>query len=170
MPPAGPPFEPSPASPSPSAQASPREGHYASAKTRSPTPTQQEIDYAYLAHLLPAIANLIFLGFLVPVLAPIALLWAVKERSPFLMFHVHQSVLFQGVLFVTYLALLFFAGTVSLIVGVAAMPFYMLAFSIPIVGFVLPLPIGTAAKRGEWSEYPVVGQVVLRLRKPFLNF
>lgn len=142
---------------------------FASAKASGYVPTEDEKQAAFFAHLFAAIANFVTCGMLLPVAAPLIALAMVKQKGPFVLFHINQSFVFQAALF----AINFGLGIVISIIafftcGIGGI-LYILNAIPPVIGAVYALVVAMSAKNGEWSEYAVVGPKVLESQSPLFK-
>ncbi len=130
-------------------------------------PDESECFNAFLAHMLAAVANLLFLGMLVPVLAPLAVFLVSPGKRPFVLFHLCQTIAFQAALFAANVAVLAVISALAILTWGRAADLYVLACIIPLFGFVVGLRTGLAAKAGAWQRYPFVGKQILFRKRPF---
>ena len=145
----------------------PQPAPYATAKASGYQPTQEELDYALWAHMWAGLANIICCGAIVPVAAPLLVLTQTKNRSPFLMFHVNQSVIFQVALFVINTIIAVFGGALTIVcIGYLILPLLLVTW---IIGIAYPMFLGIDAKRGEWVEYVWAGKTALNMRSPLFK-
>ena len=162
--------------------------------TDSPTDgiSQDERNWAMLVHLTALLTVFTALatgglGYIVALLAPLALYVYFAGRSDYAAFHALQATVFQALAGIVYVAVAALAGTVVatawvvtgalsvLLVGVALVP---MAFGLTLIAGVellgLPVLMLAYALRGAYlvSEgrefsYPVIGEMVARsLRRP----
>ena len=162
--------------------------------TDSPTDgiSQDERNWAMLAHLTALLTVFTAVatggpGYIVALLAPLALYVYFAGRSDYAAFHALQATVFQALAGIVYVAVAALAGTVVatawvvtgalsvLLVGVALVP---MAFGLTLIAGVellgLPVLMLAYALRGAYlvSEgrefsYPVIGEMVARsLRRP----
>jgi uncharacterized Tic20 family protein len=137
---------------------------FATAKAAGYQPTPDELDKAFWAHMFAAGVNLICCGAIFPVVAPLLVLSMTKERGPFLMYHVNQSVIFQLALFVINTVILT-ASSILMLVCIGYITFFLVL--IPwAIGIIYPIIVGIAAKNGEWAEYPIAGAKTMEMRSP----
>ncbi|MGB0678727.1 MAG: hypothetical protein ACPGUV_03600 [Polyangiales bacterium] len=135
-------------------------------------PSPEECQLAASVHRWAAVADVISLGLLLPMLAPLVALQRGhgRTRGPFLLYHLNQSVLFQGMVFAVNLALaLVFAVVTLLTCGVGAVLF-ILNLLPPLVAAVYALVMARAARRGLWRTYPWVGAKVLQAKIPWIRW
>ncbi len=130
------------------------------------TPDEDECFHALLVHLIPAIANVLFLGILIPVISPLTILLVTKERRPFLLFHLSQSIAFQALLFGANIVLVVLVSLVTILTWGRGADLYFLSFVFPFLGVIFGLRVGLVASSGEWRKCPIVGEHVLYSRQP----
>jgi uncharacterized Tic20 family protein len=130
-------------------------------------PDQEEREHAFYAHVFAALANILTCGMLLPVGAPLVALMMAKQKKPFLLFHVNQSLVFQAACCAAAFSLWMAVFVLSLVcIGWLLIPLPLL---VTLAGTVYPIVVGMAARNGEWKEYPVIGPKVLREWKPFVQ-
>ncbi|MCB9667671.1 MAG: DUF4870 domain-containing protein [Myxococcales bacterium] len=143
-------------------------GYFAQAMAIHPPPDALERRNALLAHLLGAIGMLVSCGLLGPVL-PLLVLVLSKRRTPFEMFHLQQSVLFQ--LCPWAVALLF--GVLSIAGPTLGFVFFgillILLGLVEALALVYAIVMGLSAQRGQWSSYACVGKYVMQRQRPFFS-
>lgn len=139
-------------------------GPFAAAKAAGVIPSEDERQYAFYAHIFGTLGLLFTASSGLHLLAPLVPLLMTKERTPFMMFHVNQSLWFQGVLLI-----------LNVIVGVTAfiLTFFCIGWLLfPINGLLVltaliyPIFVALRAKNGEWAEYAVIGEQVLQQKSP----
>lgn len=129
-------------------------------------PDEEEATQAFNAHLFGALVALFCCGLLLPVAAPFIVFATAKEKRPFMLFHVNQSIMFQAVAVILILGIdivSFILGSLTCGIGWILGIVHVVPW---IAAVVYPLVVGMAAKRGEWAEYPVIGQKLMREWKP----
>ncbi len=148
----------------PGAPGSAPPGYFAQAAARWPPPSEEDKQHAFFAHLFCALLNLFCCGFIFPFAGALIPLGMTKTKHPFLMFHINQSVLFQGGLYLINIVL-YVAGAIGNIclVGWLLYPFNAI---LVLLAAVYPIIIGLKAKDGEWAKYAVVGDKVLAMQSP----
>lgn len=145
----------------------PQPAPFATAKASGYQPTQEELDYAFWAHMWAGLANIICCGAIIPVAAPLLVLTQTKSRAPFLMYHVNQSVIFQVALFVINTAIAVFGGVLTIVcIGYLILPLLLVTW---IIGIAYPMFLAVASKRGEWVEYAWAGKTALQMRSPLFK-
>ncbi|QQR89714.1 MAG: DUF4870 domain-containing protein [Myxococcales bacterium] len=143
-------------------------GYFAGAKAGGQLPGPEQCQNAFFAHFLAAIANVVCCGFVLPIGAPLLVLLFSKQKTAFELFHIHQSVIFQGALFVIQVALQIWIMVLS-IAGVSLASLLNVLHVLPVlIAVVYAIIVGMAARRGEWSEYFFIGEKVLKM-KPFIS-
>ncbi len=139
-------------------------GSFGAAMDAGYAPTDDEREQAFYASLIAGLVQLVGVpGFL----APLLLAALRKERTPFFLFHANQSFWFQIVCWGTALALVLISfpltflciGWLTLILAVVPL----------VLGIVYPIVLAFAARKGEWSPYPFVGDAVLRTWRPLFR-
>jgi uncharacterized membrane protein len=129
----------------------------------------QDRTHAAAAHVLGAIVGIFTAGLLLPVLATTLVLVINTSRSPFVLFHVNQAAWFQA-----------FVSLVAIVAGVAFVVLYFVTCGIALIllplalipwslSVLLPLWVAYRAYRGEWADYPVIGDYVLDQESPFVD-
>lgn len=130
-------------------------------------PTEAEKEAAFHAHLLGGLGALVLCGMVFPVVLPLVPYSQANEKTPFMLYHVNQAVIFQAGAFVLNMALATVGGILALVcVG------YLLLMLIPIVWLIsaiYPISIAFAARRGVWVEYPIIGRNVLDVWNPLFK-
>jgi len=130
-------------------------------------PDQEELTQAFNAHLFGGLAAFIFCGLVFPIAAPLIVFATAKEKRPFMLYHVNQSLIFQGAFFAINAGIATVGGILTfLCIG------YFILLLLPItwlIAVIYPLVVGMGAKRGEWTEYPFIGQKLLREWKPLVK-
>jgi uncharacterized membrane protein len=147
----------------------PQPAPYATAKAQGYQPTQEELDYVMWAHLWAGLASILccLVIPIIPVAAPLLVLTQTKNRGPFLMFHLNQSVIFQVALFVINTIISVVGGVLTIVcIGYLLLP---LLFVTWMIGMIYPIVIAFAAKRGEWVEYIWAGRTALNMRSPLFK-
>jgi len=142
-------------------------GWFGQAKDAGYQPDEQEREHAFYAHLFAGLGGFFFCGTVFAVVAPLLVMAMTKERKPFMLYHLNQSVVFQTAFFVLNTAIAMIGGVLTLVcIG------YVILMILPItilIQAIYPIAIAFAAKRGEWIEYPAIGPKVLREWKPFFK-
>lgn len=133
------------------------------------TPSQDECDIAFLVHILPAICNLVFLGFGVQLVVPFFVLMLVKRKTSFVMFHINQSLYFQGIIFALYIPLFAFCTLITMLTWGLGFFLYFFPACVLIAGVAYPIMVGLAARNGEWRQYAYIGERVLVSERPFMK-
>jgi uncharacterized Tic20 family protein len=155
---------PSPALPRP---AGPGPGWFGQVASSGYVPSDQEREYAFYAHLAAAILAFVSCSFVFPVVAPIVVYAVAKEKPPFLLFHVHQSLLFQAACSALQIVITT-TGALSSFFCVGWMLF--LLGLVPWLGAsIYAFVVGLWARNGEWRGYPFLTDKLLHTWKPFLN-
>ncbi len=130
---------------------------------------EAEREHAFYAHLLGSCANLLSFGLLLPVVAPLAVLWLAPRRGMFLLFHLHQTVALQLSLFACNLLLFLVVSFIThMTCGIGGVLFVLCGIP-PVVGIVYPLTVGLAARKGEWKQFEWIGERVYYLRRIFFH-
>ena len=140
---------------------------------QAPT-TQDDRTMALLAQVLQMVGGWI----------PALIIFCMRRQSRFVLFHALQVLLLDAVFF--GLALLFVFGFIVLVVlgvastaslsqhGISSLPplfvlifplFWLLWMCLFVVKLVAAIMYGIKASRGEWAEYPVLGQWARQILK-----
>jgi uncharacterized membrane protein len=135
-------------------------------------PTADEKTMATLAEVLQIVA-----GWLAPLI-----IYLVRRESKFVAFHAMQALLWQVMVFVIWMViasvwLIFIFSTivghrggqpangnalpVGMFVGMGAI--WLGAMGISLINLILGIYYGIKANRGEWAEYPVIGNWARRI-------
>ena len=130
-----------------------------------PEPTADEKTMATLAEVLQIVA-----GWLAPLI-----IYLVRRESKFVAFHAMQALLWQVMVFVIWMVvfsvwMIFIFSTmvghagpqaahgkfpVGMIVGLGTV--WLGALGISLINLILGIYYGIKANRGEWAQYPVIG-------------
>lgn len=129
-------------------------------------PTEREREHAFYAHLAAAGLAVLSCSLILPILAPVAVYAISKERSPFVVFHVHQSLLFQAACSAAQI-LITAAGTLSSLFCIG-WALYLLGLVPWLGGAAYAFVVSLWAHRGEWRGYAVITDKLLHEWKPFL--
>ncbi len=142
---------------------------FAAAKATGYPPNDNDKEAAFYAHLFGALANVLFCGLAVPVVAPLIALAIKKERGPFALYHINQAMVFQGVLFAANVVLAIVISIVALFTcGIGGVLFVLNGIP-PLIGLVYGIVVALSAKEGQWSEYAVIGPKVLNMKSPLIK-
>lgn len=157
---------PTAASPDPQPLEAPGPGWFGRAAAAGHVPTDREREHAFYAHAAAALLAFLSCSLVFPILAPVAVYALVKDRTPFVLFHVHQSLIFQAACSAAQI-LITATGTLSsfFCVGWAL---YLLGLVPWLAGSVYALVVGLWARKGEWRGYALITDKLLHDWKPFL--
>jgi len=140
---------------------------FAEVQAQGYTPTPEECRMAFASHVLGALPNLFCP--LLAAFAPLLIRARVKQKTPFILFHLNQAVIFQA----TLLAILVLTFLVVSLIGQITCGFgyilYVFCFLPPLAGFVYPLMLAPSAKRGEWKAYEWIGEKIFKTRNPIIR-
>jgi uncharacterized Tic20 family protein len=151
------------------AYAAPGTGWYAQSAAAAGPPTEEDKQHAFYAHLFAAVANVVFCGAAVQIVAPFLVVLMDKRKHPFTLFHVNQSLIFQAALFGINAALAILFTILSLVTcGIGSFLFILNGF-VPVIGCVYAILVGLKAKEGQWETYPWVGEKVLGAQSPLIK-
>lgn len=133
-----------------------------------------EREHALYAHLLGAVVGLFTTGVIFPAMAPTLVLVFRASRHPFLLFHINQAMWFQGIISLL-LALnwvVFFIGYLATC-GIGALVLFPLCLILHgglwLVSVILPVIVAVGARKGHWSRYPIIGDMVLDQASPLVD-
>src|SRR5688500_17494865 len=112
---------------------------YAQARDTGHVPNDEEKEKAFWGHILGGILDIVTGSMLLPIAAPVVISMMTKERGPFLMFHLNQSLWFRVAICGLQLVFLVIA-LVTCGVGAVLMPIP------PLIGLIYSLIVGFAAK------------------------
>jgi uncharacterized Tic20 family protein len=142
-------------------------GWFEQARAGGYQPSAQEMEHAFYAHLFAAIGAFLFCGTVFGAVAPLLVLAMAKDKGPFLLFHVNQAAIFQGVFFVINTAIGIVGGVLSIVcIGYFILLLWPFTW---LIATIYPLVLAFGAKGGTWVEYPIVGQKVRTEWKPLFT-
>jgi uncharacterized Tic20 family protein len=144
----------------------PGPGWFGRAAAAGHVPTDREREHAFYAHVAAAALAFLSCSLVFPILAPVAVYALVKDKTPFVLFHIHQSLIFQAACSAAQI-LITATGTLSsfFCVGWAL---YLLGLVPWLAGSIYALVVGLWARNGEWRGYAVITDKLLHDWKPFL--
>jgi uncharacterized Tic20 family protein len=150
----------------PAAGDAPGPGWFGTVAATGYQPFDRERELAFYAHLAAALLAIPSCSVVLPILAPIAVYALAKERTPFVVFHVHQSLIFQAACSAAQI-LITALGTLS--------TFFCVGWALFLLGLVpwlggaaYAIVVSLWARQGEWRGYAVITDKLLHQWKPFL--
>lgn len=164
----------------PTGSAAPGEGFFEQAKARGEAPSEEAKKGAQFAHLLGA--GGVFIGCWACGLGGVIgtfvgkMLYKEQPSSPFALFHMNQAFLFQAVLWAVQVAVgvvgwvvAFVGAMIADVLGLVSFLFYFIHLVLFMAAVIVPVLQSGKARKGEWSEYPLVGARVMRAKAPMLK-
>lgn len=138
------------------------------AQTAGP-PSEDDKEKAFYAHLFPAIASLLCLGAAIHIALPLIARQMTPSKHPFLLFHVNQSLMFHGGLFVANIVLGIIFYIVAIVTCGVGGFLFLINLSIPFVSCFYGLYLAFRAKDGAWDQYLLAGSKVWSMNKPMVT-
>jgi uncharacterized Tic20 family protein len=122
---------------------------YEQRTTEAGPPTEEDMRHASYAHIFAAIGVILSAGFLLPMLGALVPLILNKNRHPFVVFHVTQSLWYQVALFGGNIVLGIVVSAISVITcGFGAVLYSLDAIPV-LIAIVHPIIVGLSVMRGE---------------------
>lgn len=148
-------------------------GPFRQAMQSGAQPSDEDCRYALYAHLLGAIVGLFTTGVIFPAMAPTFVLLFQTSRHPFLLFHINQTMWFQAIIslalagmWIVFMIIYFLSCGIG---GLLLLPVFLVVHLVLwLLSVVLPLVTMLGARRGEWSRYPFIGDMVLDQESPLV--
>lgn len=132
-------------------------------------PTDEEAAYASYAHWIAALVALLSAGVVLPILAPWIVLFLVRDKGPFVVYHVNQAMAFQLVMLIVAIVVAVPLMTIAFCtLGFGAVLFPLL-FVPAIVAVIVPIFVALATRGGEWKPYPFIGERVLAAERAHIR-
>lgn len=164
----------------PTGSAAPGQGFFEQAKARNEMISEEAKKGASFAHILGAAG--VFLGCWACGLGGVVgafvgkMLYKEQPASPFALFHMNQAFLFQAVIWAAQVAVgvlgwvvAFVGAMIADVLGLVGYFFYLINLVLFMAAVIVPVLQFGKAKKGEWSEYPLIGARVMRAKAPMLK-